>query len=90
MLHTVWAVVREGRIELQEQVPMAEGSRVLVTILPPDDDDRFWTEASQSALADVWDNPEDDVYGRLHGSNDFTRAADYVVRKNAELYKRLA
>lgn len=65
MLQTVWAVVREGKIELQEQVPLAEGACVLVTILPPDDDSDFWMGASQSALAEVWDNPEDDVYAQL-------------------------
>jgi hypothetical protein len=65
MLQTVWAVVHEGKIELQEQIPLAEGARVLVTILPPDDEADFWLAASQSALAEVWDNPEDDVYAQL-------------------------
>jgi hypothetical protein len=36
--------------------------------------------ASQSALVEVWDNPEDDA----------AWAANYVLRKNAGLYRRLA
>ena len=31
----------------------------------PDDETGFWQGASQSSLAGVWDNAEDDVYARL-------------------------
>ena len=65
MLNTVWAIVHEGKIELLEQVNLPEGTKVLVTLLPDEDEDRFWLHMSQDALVDVWDNPEDDVYAKL-------------------------
>jgi AF2212-like protein len=63
MMNTVKAVVREGRIELLEQVNIPEGTEVLVTILS--DEAEFWLQASASSLAAVWDNQEDDVYEQL-------------------------
>jgi hypothetical protein len=30
-----------------------------------EDESNFWMEASQPALAEVWDNPQDDVYKEL-------------------------
>jgi hypothetical protein len=63
MLTTVWGVVREGKIELLEEIDVSEGTRVLVTVLA--DDNAFWLEASQSSLDTVWDNSEDDVYAEL-------------------------
>jgi hypothetical protein len=64
MLNTVRAVVREGKIELLEPVSLPEGTPVLVTPLV-EEDQLFWTGVSQSALDAVWDNDQDDVYGRL-------------------------
>ncbi len=64
MLNTLWAVVRNGKIEFLEPVDLPEGARILVTLLP-DDESRFWLRASQPALDAVWDNPADDVYARL-------------------------
>jgi hypothetical protein len=61
----VWAVVRNGKIELTENISLAEGAKVLVTLLPEEDEADFWERASQESLADVWDNPEDDVYAEL-------------------------
>jgi hypothetical protein len=63
MMNTVKAIVKEGRIELLEQVEIPEGTEVLVTILSDDED--FWLRASESSLASVWDNQEDDVYEQL-------------------------
>jgi len=63
MMNTVKAVVREGRIELLEQVDIPEGTEVLVTILS--DEAEFWLRASESSLASVWDNKEDDIYEQL-------------------------
>jgi hypothetical protein len=57
-------VVRQGRVELSEPADLPEGAKVLVTLLP-DDESRFWIEASQKSLAAVWDNAEDDAYARL-------------------------
>ena len=63
MMNTVKAIVREGRIELLEQVDIPEGAEVLVTILS--NEAEFWLRASESSLASVWDNEEDDVYEQL-------------------------
>ncbi len=64
MLNTVRAIIREGRIELLENIQVPEGAELLITILPQEETD-FWMKASQSSLAKVWDNSEDDVYAKL-------------------------
>jgi predicted DNA-binding antitoxin AbrB/MazE fold protein len=64
MSRTLRAVVREGRIELLESVDLPEGTKVLVMLLP-DEEAEFWLSASQVSLDNLWDNPEDDVYGEL-------------------------
>lgn len=64
MMNSVWAVVREGRIELLEQAILPEGRKLLVTLLP-DDDLEFWVQASQPSLDAIWANAEDDVYAEL-------------------------
>lgn len=64
MLKTLWATVRQGKIELLEPAELPEGVRVLVTVLP-DDEAEFWLSASQTSLDAVWDNAEDDVYAKL-------------------------
>ncbi len=64
MLNTVRAIIRKGRIELLEDIQVPEGAELLVTILPQEETD-FWSKASQSSLAKVWDNSEDDVYAKL-------------------------
>jgi len=64
MLNTVRAIIREGKIELLEQVDLPEGAKVLVTVLS-EDDNQFWQNASQIALDRIWGNNEDDVYAQL-------------------------
>jgi hypothetical protein len=64
MLQTLWATIRQGKIELLESTELPEGTRVLVTLLP-DDEVGFWIQASQTSLDAVWDNTEDDVYAQL-------------------------
>jgi hypothetical protein len=64
MLKTLWATVREGKIELLQSEELPEGTRVLVTLLP-DDETEFWLQTSQTSLSSVWDNAEDDVYAQL-------------------------
>jgi predicted DNA-binding antitoxin AbrB/MazE fold protein len=63
MLNTIKATVSEGRIKLLEPVDIPEGTDLLVTILS--DDAEFWLRASESSLAAIWDNEEDDVYEQL-------------------------
>ena len=62
MLNTIRAVVREGRIELLEEVEIPEGTEVLVTPLV---EAEFWLKVSESSADSVWDNSEDDVYTGL-------------------------
>ena len=64
MLNTFWAVVREGKIELLEEVEVPEGTKVLVTLFP-NDNAEFWLKASEVSLDKIWDNPEDDIYEEL-------------------------
>jgi hypothetical protein len=64
MLQTLWATIRQGKIELLESMELPEGTKVLVTLLP-DDETGFWLQASQASLDTVWDNTEDDVYAQL-------------------------
>jgi hypothetical protein len=63
MSKTIRAVVREGKIELLEEVEIPEGTEVLVT--PLTDGQDFWLKAGERSLDSVWDNPEDDVYAEL-------------------------
>jgi hypothetical protein len=56
--------VHNGKIELSEAADLPEGAKVLVTVLR-DEEEQFWSGASQQSLATIWDNPEDDVYAKL-------------------------
>jgi len=64
MLKTLWATVRQGKIELLESTELPEGTKVLVTLFPDDEAD-FWSQTAQVSLDAVWDNVEDDVYAQL-------------------------
>lgn len=64
MLKTLWATVRQGKIELLKLSELPEGAKVLVTLLP-DEEAEFWLQASQTSLDRVWDNTEDEVYAQL-------------------------
>ncbi len=64
MLTSHWAVVHNGRIQLAENIALPEGTKLLVTLLP-EDEDQFWQAASDSSLTAVWDNAEDDAYAQL-------------------------
>ncbi|MBI3942236.1 MAG: hypothetical protein HY326_04420 [Chloroflexi bacterium] len=65
MMKTLWGIIREGKIELIEDFPLSEGTRVLITILPDTDEQQFWLHVSGRSLAEIWDNPEDDIYAEL-------------------------
>jgi hypothetical protein len=60
----MWATIQSGKIQLSEPVELPDGTRLLVTILP-EDENQFWLDVSQSSLAAVWDNAEDDAYAQL-------------------------
>ena len=65
MLNTLRAVVQKEKIELLEKVNLPEGTKVLVTVLPDDNESEFWLKTSQSSLDAIWNNAEDDVYAEL-------------------------
>ena len=69
MPDSLWAVVRDGRIELLEPADLPDGAKLRVTVVTDTvethDDRQFWLGVSQSALDSVWDNAEDDVYAEL-------------------------
>ena len=65
MLQTVWGIVKGGKVELLEKVDLPEDSKALITILSGPDESKFWLGVSHPSLAEVWDNPQDDVYGQL-------------------------
>lgn len=62
---TVWAVVRDGKIEIDEALVLPEGTKVLVTVLTDDTEQMFWLKASETSLEKIWTNPQDDVYAEL-------------------------
>jgi predicted DNA-binding antitoxin AbrB/MazE fold protein len=64
MTNAVRAVVHDGKIEPLDRLDLPEGTRLLITVVPDDEQD-FWTGASQPSLDAVWGNEEDDVYGQL-------------------------
>ncbi len=49
MLKSVWAIVR----------------KVLITLISDQDEQKFWLTASETALNQVWDNQDDDIYAEL-------------------------
>jgi hypothetical protein len=65
MLNTLPAIVRDGQIELLESVPIPDGTIVLVTLIPDETNSNFWQKVSETSLAKIWDNLEDDIYERL-------------------------
>jgi hypothetical protein len=44
---------------------LPEGARLLVTLVPPEEETEFWLRASEASLAEVWDNSQDDEYAKL-------------------------
>jgi hypothetical protein len=64
MLLTLRAIVREGKIEVLDNVELPEGAKALVTLLP-NEENEFWMRASEASLKAIWDNQEDDVYAQL-------------------------
>jgi hypothetical protein len=60
MLKTLWAEVKQGKIELLELADLPEGTRVLVTLLPTQETDQ-WLNPQGAVRDDIWDNIEDNV-----------------------------
>ena len=64
MSDKVRAIVRNGRIELLDDVQLPEGTEILL-VLTPREESQFWMDASLGSLDAVWNNAQDDVYARL-------------------------
>jgi hypothetical protein len=64
------AVVHDAKIELVDEMELPEGAHLLVTRVSEEDEAKaFWLLVSQSAMKNIWDNPEDDVYEALLGDD---------------------
>jgi len=64
MSDKVRAIVRNGKIELLDDVQLPEGAEILL-VLKSRQESQFWMDASLSSLDAVWDNSQDDVYAHL-------------------------
>jgi len=64
MVTTIWAMVRNGKIEPLENTDLSEGSIVLVTLIP-EDEAQFLSNVDHLPLQTIWDNAEDNVYAAL-------------------------
>ena len=65
MLQTVRAVIHDGKIEPLEGIAFPEGAKVIVTLLPDEDEPPFWLAVSETSLNEVWENTGDDIYAEL-------------------------
>jgi len=76
MFKAIEGVFRNGKVELLELPPGVEGSRVLVTFLPPpgkidlaslgiDQQQAAELRTRLGAIAEDWDHPDMDVYDEL-------------------------
>ena len=65
MLQTVWAVIHDGKIEPLEGIAFPEGAKVIVTLLPDEDEPPFWLAVSETSLNEVWENTGDERYAEL-------------------------
>ncbi len=52
-------------LRTQTTYPLSEGTKVLVTLLPDEDERGFWLGVSEHFLAKIWENAEDDIYAEL-------------------------
>lgn len=64
MTTTVEAIYEDGKLLLQQSLPLPENSRVRVTI-EADTDREAWLKLSEDNLLKTWNHPEDDVFNEL-------------------------
>jgi len=68
MTTTIQAIYENGRLTLPQPLPLAEKTRVLVTIDSSDVTDAVrvgWLKLSEQSLARTWDNPDDAAFDAL-------------------------
>jgi len=68
MTTTLQAIYENGHLTLPSPLPLAEKTRVRVTIDSDDEADATrasWLKLSEVSLARTWDNPDDSVFDAL-------------------------
>jgi predicted DNA-binding antitoxin AbrB/MazE fold protein len=65
MTTTVEAIYEDGTLFLPEPLPLAERSRVRVTIESGDSEREAWLKLCEQSLTKTWDNKDDDVFNEL-------------------------
>ena len=64
MITTVDAIYEDGKLVLQQPLPLPEHARVRVTI-DSDLEREAWLKLSEESLEKVWDNSADDIFNDL-------------------------
>ncbi len=64
MTTTVEAIYEQGKLLLQQSLPLPEKSHVRVTI-ESDVDRDAWLKLSEESLLKTWSQPDDDVFNEL-------------------------
>ena len=64
MITTVDAIYEDGKLVLQQPLPLPEHARVRVTI-DSDLEREAWLKLSEEYLEKVWDNSADDIFNDL-------------------------
>jgi len=64
VITTVDAVYEDGKLVLQQPLPLPEHARVRVTI-DSDLEREAWLRVSEESLKRVWENSSDDVFNDL-------------------------
>lgn len=64
MVTTVDAIYEDGKLVLQQRLPLPEHAHVRVTI-DSDLEREAWLKVSENSLKRAWDNSEDDIFNEL-------------------------
>jgi predicted DNA-binding antitoxin AbrB/MazE fold protein len=64
MITTVNAIYEDGKLVLQQPLPLPEHAHVRVTI-DSDLEREAWLKLSEESLKKIWDNDADDVFNDL-------------------------
>jgi predicted DNA-binding antitoxin AbrB/MazE fold protein len=64
MITTVDAIYEDGKLVLQEPLPLPEHAHVRVTI-DSDFEREAWLRLSEESLKKIWDNDADDIFNDL-------------------------
>jgi hypothetical protein len=64
MITTVDAIYEDGKLVLEQPLPLPEHARVRITI-DSDLERAAWLKLSEESLARVWDNDADDIFNDL-------------------------